>query len=141
MCKKPCRECPFNRKNVLGNGSEALGESPPEVYVGQIEGPFWLPCHMDKRYKGKQTDPNNNLQCAGAAIYRANIEVDHKMPRPLLRLEKDTELVFADHQEFLMHYLGITREQANSWLDVNDPMDLMMDEMRKTEARRLSMVV
>lgn len=140
MCQKPCKECPFNKKNVLGNGSEALGGSPPEVYVGQIEGPFWLPCHMDNRYRGKNTDPNDNLQCAGAAIYRANIQVANKMPKGLLRLEPETETVFKDHQEFLMHYLQITREQANSWLEVNDPMDLMMEEFRKVEVKRVNLV-
>jgi hypothetical protein len=132
---KPCRECPFNRKNVLGPTPEALGHSRPEVYIGQSEGPFWLPCHMEKGYRGKETTTDDVGQCRGAAIYKANLGISEKMPKQLLRLPKDTETVFADHAEFLMFYRNWTRRQADEYLKLFPPAMHMFNEIRKQEVK------
>jgi hypothetical protein len=115
--KKPCKECPFRRENNL-DGPDP-GGSHPFVYVGQSEGPFWLPCHMEKEYEGKATDPAKVNQCAGAAIYRANIGVAEKMPEQILALDADKELVFASHAEFIAHYLKATVKEAEEFIESN----------------------
>jgi hypothetical protein len=137
-CKKPCKECPFNRNSVLKPGADALGGSHAGVYIGQAEGPFWLPCHMDKQYQGKESDINKVSQCRGAAIYRSNIEVAHKMPKELLTLEKNTEDVFESHAEFLMHHEKLNKETALHFLKFYPPSYFLRAEMRKQEVKVLS---
>lgn len=102
---RPCKGCPFARDTAPG----ALGgKSGPEVYIGQTEGGFWLPCH-------KNYDPNQPQewtadkvkdfsQCAGAAIFRANVGV--KLPAFALKLPEDKVKVFATYAEFLSHHHG-----------------------------------
>lgn len=129
--KKPCKECPFRRDNTL-EGSNPGGSSP-FVYVGQSEGPFWLPCHMEKEYDGKETDPSKVNQCAGAAIYRANIGVAEKMPDQMLSLPEDKETVFASHAEFVAHYYGVDVEEAERFFEENPdaPRIMMIREMEQ----------
>jgi hypothetical protein len=111
--KKPCKECPFRRDNTLPKDGKP-GGSPVMTYVGQIVGPFWLPCHSDKNYAGKRSDTNKVSQCAGAAIYRTNIGVDKKMPEGIFLLPKDEELVFKNHGEFINHFIpNVKVEDAN----------------------------
>ena len=69
-CRKPCRECPFTRTNELG--PTCGGAFRSEQVLGQAHGPFWLPCHKDATYQGKESNPETVMQCAGAAIFRAN---------------------------------------------------------------------
>lgn len=127
--KKPCKECPFRRDNTLVGQNP--GGSHPFVYVGQTEGPFWLPCHMEKEYEGKQTDPSLVNQCAGAAIYRANLGISEKMPDQLLKLDADTELVFASHAEFLAHYFKTSLKDAQDFIKAHPGLaeKLMRNEM------------
>lgn len=107
--KKCCGGCPFKRVNT--NEKPNPGGSHPFVYLGQARGPFWLPCHSDKNYVGKGSDTETVTQCRGAAIFRANCEDQYELPKELLRLEKDTENVFANEAEFASHYLGGPAEQ------------------------------
>lgn len=128
----PCGECPFNRK-VTPN---ALGGSPPEMYVGQAAGPFFLPCHSTHDY----TDPVarqdlTNSQCAGAAIFRANVGVDRRLPAALLHLPKDTQKVFATFEEFYAHHKKISLEEAKRLLEEKGPGQYLIDEFMKSEAR------
>ena len=97
--KKPCSECPFNWRCESG----LLGGASPDVYCGQINLAFWLPCHCSKNYQGKASDVNEVSQCAGAAIFRANV---HKMLRhpEALRLPRDEKTCFASDQEFREHH-------------------------------------
>jgi hypothetical protein len=99
---KACESCPFSRRCEPGE----LGGSPVETYVGQVVGPFFLPCHSAKGYKGKATTLESGApQCAGAAIMRANIGRDELMPGPLLRLFGSSDPnVFADLEEFIRHH-------------------------------------
>ena len=105
-----CKDCPWSRGVKPG----ALGGSPPETFLGQAVGPFILPCHHDcdfddpdwKRKIDKVT------QCAGAAVFRANIGVSTRMPGVLQRLDADTDAVFSTPAEFLAHHKGITLAEA-----------------------------
>lgn len=116
---QPCAECPFSKK--CGEG--ALGGSHPTVYVGQIHGPFWLPCHRHCDFK----DPNwksdlSVQQCAGAAIFRANLGLSERMP-PFLHKLPPSDLVFSTVEEFYKHH--------NVQCSIS-PIDLMKQEIAKT---------
>lgn len=99
---KPCKSCPFRRDNDLKKPHP--GGSSPEVYLGQARGPFFLPCHKGKNYKGKETNLREALSCAGAAIFRANCESPYRLPEELQKLPKDTETVFSNEKEFYDFY-------------------------------------
>jgi len=108
---KPCDECPWSKAVKSG----ALGGSHPDVYVGQVVGPFWLPCHMSKNYAGKMSDVNDTQDCRGAATFRANIKV--KPAKGLLELPPDNgETCFSSLAEFYAHHRGITVEAAKAIL-------------------------
>ena len=123
--KTPCAECPFSRKIEPGK----LGGSSPETYIGQTEGPFWLPCHMSKGYEGSRTDHAAHEQCAGAAMYRDAIGRADLMPPELLRLPHNAELVFSSHAEFMAHHRDIPLEVASEVLEDVPPQIFMQVEM------------
>lgn len=130
--KSPCSACPFHR----GVQPDALGGSSPEKYVGQVTGPFWLPCHMHSNF----ADPNwktdtSKAQCAGAAIFRANVGVIDKMPDALLHLPPDPNKVFASYTEFYAHHKQITVEQAEMILGSLTPNALMMMEYHEAQRK------
>ncbi len=79
------------------------GGSEPEVYIGQAYGPFLLACHMDPDYAKDPRSPEN-LQCAGAAAFRANVGILQLMPSFLLRVGADVERVFATPAELVAHH-------------------------------------
>ena len=84
---KPCSDCPMARTALNG----WLGGSTPEEYAALAHSDARPPCHV-----------HGNVECAGMAIYRANVL---KNPRtPGLTLPKDTALVFASPIEFLAHH-------------------------------------
>lgn len=99
---KACKSCPFSRQCEPGE----LGGSEVGTYVGQAVGPFFLPCHSAKGYKGNNTTLESGApQCAGAAIFRANIGRSELMPGPLLKLFADSDPnVFDTLQEFIAHH-------------------------------------
>lgn len=125
--RTPCRECPFSPKVPQG----CTGGSHPSVYIGQAQGPFTLSCHMPEAYKQDQRDLNN-LQCAGAAIYRANVGVAARMPQMFLSLPADKELAFPGPVELLMHHLGWDREKAETFLSKWPPNLLLEKELSKS---------
>lgn len=86
--KKPCADCPFGRKALKG----WLAGCSPEDWITMVHGEAQIDCHC-----------TTNQQCAGAAIYRANV---CKSPRDqtLLMLEPNTTLVFASPSEFTAHH-------------------------------------
>ena len=135
---KPCKECPFSRTNILKG--ENPGGSPPFVYIGQSQGPFWLPCHMEKAYEGKETEPKAVSQCAGAAIYRANLGIAERMPAQMLRLPEDKEAVFASHAEFLAHYQGVPVEMAADFIQsFNIENMTLATELNKAEVKKVDL--
>jgi hypothetical protein len=97
-----CKGCPFSKKSESGK----LGGSPIETYLGQIIGPFFLPCHAAKGYKGNDEKIETcKCQCAGAAVFRANLGLDSRMPAALLRLPAHSDPnVFESLEEFVRHH-------------------------------------
>jgi hypothetical protein len=128
---KPCAECPFSRAVEPGG----TGGSDPTVYVGQAFGPFWLPCHMDAKYKKDHLD-TASLQCAGAAAFRENVGVAKYLPDELLHTRGDVDRVFATPQELIAHHLGIPLEEAENILKDTPPVELLKLEFRKVEEKQ-----
>jgi hypothetical protein len=89
--RKPCADCPFARKALKGY----TGSWTPEDFIQGIHGEVRFDCHTA------------TVQCAGAAIFRANVI---KCPRDktLLTLPRDKDLVFANDAEFLAHHNSTT---------------------------------
>lgn len=85
---KPCSDCPWSRNSVPG----WLAQSTPIEWLEYAHGETLLECHT--------LIPQ---QCAGAAIYRANV---CKVPRDKtqLQLPADEIRVFANQQEFYDHH-------------------------------------
>jgi len=137
--KKPCMGCPFKRNNVACSTDKEFshpGNSHPFVYLGQIRGPFWLPCHQDKNYEGTGSNVQTVGQCRGAAIFRANCDVPYKLPEQLLVLPEDKELVFSNESEFIQHYLKMESPLADN-LTQSLSLDAMMHkEMTKPSKTR-----
>lgn len=126
--RKPCQKCPFARQSTPG----AMGGSDPMVFIGQAYGPYRLNCHMAEGY---EQDPDcMSAQCAGAAIFRANVDRAKLMPAVLLALPKDTETVFADAAELLAHHSRRSLPMARAFLDIVTPEELMRAELRKVAA-------
>lgn len=84
--KKPCADCPFSRKAIPG----WTGLDSPETWIEKARGEVVEICHCTK-----------NQQCAGFAIFRANV---CKLPKLALVLPSNTQLVFASDAEFLAHH-------------------------------------
>lgn len=93
---KACSDCPWARTAVPG----WLGERSAEQWLEAARSEARIDCHTRKETRF------TNWQCAGAAIFRANIA---KLPRDarLLRLGSDRVRIFSNHEEFLAYH---TRE-------------------------------
>ena len=93
---KPCSDCPWRRDSIAGwLGSEQTAED----WVQTAHGETSIECHV-----------HHTQQCAGSAIYRANVA---KSPRykEILALPKDTKRVFATPMEFLEHHQAGEQKQ------------------------------
>lgn len=84
---KPCSDCPFARDALAG----WLGGSTPEEWMRMAHGETKFECHAILPH-----------ECAGAAIYRAN--VCKRPPEDTLELPADRTAVFATPMEFLAHH-------------------------------------
>lgn len=125
--KKACAGCPFRRVNT--NEKPNPGGSHPFIYIGQARGPFWLPCHQDKNYVGKGSNPETVTQCRGAAIFRANCNDGYTRPKELLQLSPNHEDVFSSEAEFAAHYLDVPLEQMNRVLTKEQMDRIMYDQI------------
>lgn len=126
--KTACKTCPFKKGSTPpGN----IGGSSPLVYIGQSMGPFILPCHNSKGYAGKQTDFTlpTIVQCAGAAIFRSNIDVAKYMPLALYKLPEDKEDVFGSKEEFLAHYYQVSVEVIKGTVKDRDYVAMLQKEL------------
>ena len=87
--KRPCSDCPWARSALPG----WLGSLTREEWIAVAHGESVIECHTML-----------GAQCAGAAIYRANVckSVRHQ---DALRLEPDTDRVFATPAEFTAHHV------------------------------------
>ena len=85
--KKPCDDCPFARTALKG----WLGSMSIQDWIRAAHGESFVDCHV-----------TTNMQCAGVAIYRANV---CKLPwSPNLKLPPDDKLVFSSPMEFTEHH-------------------------------------
>lgn len=84
--KKPCADCPWRRNAVKG----WLGDQSAKEWIRDVHGEALIQCHVHTQH---------DQQCAGAAIYRANV---HKVTRrkECLRLPPDKDGVFGSADEF-----------------------------------------
>lgn len=132
--KVPCKECAFSRDVEPG----ALGGSEPEVYIGQAFAPFAIPCHChcnfsDPEWKQK-AGPGETPQCAGVAIFRANIGAKGVLPAVLTPLEVNNDLVFSDPVQFLAHHKQISIDEAVAYL--KSPGHKISDMVREQLSRQ-----
>jgi hypothetical protein len=125
----PCKNCPFSPNTAPGY----LGGSQPEVYIGQAFGPFRLPCHL--HYRSDAPDWKEQTmevsQCAGAAIFRANVGVTAYLPDELHKLPPSGD-AFKSAIHFLAHHRGISLEEAQAALRDTPPHELLRRELSKT---------
>lgn len=127
--KTPCPACPFSRTVKPG----ALGGSPATTYIGQAQGPFILPCHVhcnfdDPQWKSKTME---TPQCAGAAIFRANLGVDSTLPDMVHKLPPNHKYVFSTHAEFLSHHMALPLEYAQEILEDLTPDMLLGQQLAR----------
>lgn len=123
---KACGGCPFSKQCAPGE----LGGSPITTYIGQIIGPFFLPCHAAQNYEGNGTKLSpEHAQCAGAAIMRRNLGIADRMPEPLLKLDGEDPNVFETLEEFINHHLPELGTDEVSTL-VDAAPSLMEDQLQ-----------
>lgn len=131
----PCSECPFARTTPAG----MLGGSHPETYIGQAFGPFYLPCHSDYTAEAREGFDKKDMstrQCAGAAMFRANVGVEKVMPNGIHKLPEDRDKVFATPGEFLSHHMGHgTPSEWNASLTLTAMLTLVGREMDRAGAK------
>jgi hypothetical protein len=85
---RPCSDCPWRRDALPG----WLGSMTADEWTAAVHGEASVECHTLL-----------GAQCAGAAIYRANICKLPRDPRQL-RLPKDRAAVFGRPGEFISHH-------------------------------------
>ena len=86
--RRPCSDCPWARTALPG----WLADMTPEEWIASAHGETRMECHTLL-----------GAECAGAAIYRANVCKRVRDPGAL-QLPKDPAAVFATHAEFLAHH-------------------------------------
>jgi hypothetical protein len=91
--KRPCVDCPFGRISLQG----WLGPYDTRGWLEVVHGEGRMECHTMKAAEEEA------WQCAGGAIFRANV---HKAPRDgaLLVLPRDDRRVFGSNREFWEHH-------------------------------------
>lgn len=107
VAAKPCVECPWRRDSTAGH----LGPHSAEEWVEIAHGESAIACHIT--IKSNQVDDDGNAswaqpgmrQCAGAAIFRANIMKTPRHPKVAVG-KADRETVFGWNDEFIKHHEG-----------------------------------
>lgn len=87
---KPCKECPFRRVAPRG----WLGNIKADTFMEHAHSESVMDCHLG----------DGTHQCAGAAIYRANVLKRTRHPDKIMELPENKEIVFASPKEFLDHH-------------------------------------
>ncbi len=90
---KPCSDCPFLRDSLPG----WLGGGPPDEWVANAHGECRMDCHTRVGLDGRA------WQCAGVAVYRANVGKRTRFPAFIMELPKAPE-VFSSSAQFLAHH-------------------------------------
>jgi hypothetical protein len=91
--KSPCSDCPWARKSIKG----WLGNMSAEEWLALAHGEGIADCHGTKQSDGSA------WECAGLAIYRANVCKSVRDPA-VMRLPPDRVKVFSWGTEFLAHH-------------------------------------
>lgn len=86
----PCTDCPWGRHSLPG----WLGGESADNWLKEAHGDHPIPCHV-----------LTGAQCAGAAVYRANVLKRPRNPETLT-LPPDKDKVFATPAEFKTHHEG-----------------------------------
>lgn len=93
--RTPCTDCPWSRRSLAG----WLGSMSPQEWLAAAHGEALVDCHA-------HTFPEGGApQCAGIAIYRANICKLARDPE-IRKLPADRTTVFANPAEFTAHHAG-----------------------------------
>lgn len=85
---EPCSDCPWARTALRG----WLGGIDSATWVQAAHGEETIECHVLE-----------GAQCAGAAIYRANVCKNPRDPK-VLHLKADHNKIFSSPKEFLAHH-------------------------------------
>lgn len=85
--KSPCHDCPWRRNAIPG----WLGSMTVEQWITAAHGESMIDCHTTDK------------QCAGAAIFRANICKSTRSPA-IIKLPPDRATVFSWDNEFAAHH-------------------------------------
>jgi hypothetical protein len=94
--RKPCADCPFAKTALNG----WLGANTLREWIAMIHGEAMIDCHC-----------TTNRQCAGAAIFRANLIKTPRHPE-ILQLPPDNgALVFATDEQFIAHHTKPLRKK------------------------------
>jgi hypothetical protein len=135
---KCCRTCPW-KKGTTPPG--LIGGTTPDVYVAQSMLNFYLPCHNSKGYAGKETtlESTDTKQCAGANIFRANIDVAKYMPAGIKQLPADKETVFATKEEFLAYYYNVSEEFIKNIFTESIYKELMQRELNDVNVKKVNL--
>lgn len=88
--KQPCMECPWRRVALRG----WLGNLTIEVFLSHAHSESVMDCHTG----------TGEHQCAGAAIYRANVCKRTRHPDMVMELPVNHEKVFSSPAEFTNHH-------------------------------------
>jgi hypothetical protein len=94
----PCSDCPFDRTALKG----WLGETSPELWAQIVHGEGRIDCHTI-----------TPMQCAGAAIFRANVLKQLRDP-DAFRLPPNKARCFSSTKEFIAHHRG---GKSKSWTE------------------------
>lgn len=94
---KPCVECPWRRDSVPGY----LGPYSAEIWTRMAHSELPIACHMTIRKESWESP--GVRQCAGAAIFRANVCKSPRNPEVAV-MPSDTDTVFAWNDEFVEHH-------------------------------------
>ncbi len=127
---QPCSDCPWSREALNG----WLGDNTADEWVQMAHGETPIECHV-----------HPNVQCAGAAIYRANVCKLSRDPS-ILRLPADREAVFARSAEFLEHHAKRPeRPRPSGSVDaafeqVRDAIDRVSDPSRLNKMEYLELL-
>lgn len=150
-CRNPCKTCPWGVESSKAYGPEARhevigGAFSTEQMLGQAVGPFWLPCHM-----GYNRDPDVHgkddiiakadviPQCAGAAIFRANIDVADVLPTALLKLDSNSS-VFDTAADFYAYHKQVNMDEAEACTTQEALTILAIKELRGQTNRNIKTV-
>lgn len=101
---KPCNDCPWRRNAVPG----WLGPYDAQEWVQMAHGEEPIACHqtikdVDDYGTGDWNHPAMK-QCAGAAIYRANVCKSPRNPAVARADAPDRETVFATPYQFIEYH-------------------------------------